>query len=64
MVTFRSIGTVETKENDLLNVLVSDQDTVKIVGTYFQNDDEFTLSYMNIIRLRELLNDALNLLNE
>ena len=64
MVTYTSIGTVETVENDLINVLVGDNDTIRITGTYFQNDDEFTLSYMNIIRLRELLNNALNLLNE
>ena len=64
MVAYKSIGTVETEENDVLNILVSDKDTIQIVGTYFQNDDEFTLSYSNIIRLKELLEEAINRLNQ
>ena len=64
MITYKSLGLVDTQENDILNVMVSDKDTVKLLSTYFQNDDEFTLSYSNVIKLRELLDQAIAIMNQ
>jgi len=64
MITYNHIGTIRTEEEDkILNVLLEDRHK-DIVMIEFAQTNRFILTSSDVIKLRELLDQAISAMNQ